>query len=412
MNRREFSLLSGSIAGAPLLPAMAAPAGKLRITRVHTVEVRGVTTGKGLVLPWAPQNKPLDSRDYVVTQMFTDQGIVGTTMDGEGVLPAGIGKEIQQRAEAYFIGKDPFEIEVHNAAFFQKQKSPPRVYYLELAMWDIIGKALGQPLYRLWGAASGKVKPYAATVHFNKTPQERAEDALKFYAQGFRAIKLRFHHMDPKDDLALAEAVMRAVAGKMDVMVDANMATIKPGDPPPAWDFKRAEYMAKALDEMGLYWLEEPLNRHAYDDLARIRKQLKKLHLAGGEGNVGLRDFSSMLSKGAYSYIQPDPVQSGPVSEVRKMAALAEAFGALFGPHHGKSGVGMMANLHMQCAVPNTGYLEYMHDPGFWSAEGFQAGFVQPYPVDQAGYVHAPSKPGLGIDWDKDFFRKHGLHFG
>ena len=412
MNRRKFGMIGGGLVAAPLLPALPAAAGKLRITRVQTVEVRNVPTGKGLVLPWAPQNKPLDSRDYVVTQFFTNQGVMGTTMDGEGVLPQGIGRDIQQRAEAYFIGKDPFEIEVHNAAFFQKQKGPPRVYYLELGLWDIIGKALGQPLYRLWGAASDKVKPYAATVHFLKTPQERGEDALKFYAQGFRAIKLRFHHVDPKDDLALAEAVVRAVGGKMDVMVDANMASAKPGDPPPVWDFDRALYMAKALDEMGLYWLEEPLSRYAYDDLARIRKQLRRLHLAGGEGNVGMRDFSQMFAKGAYSYTQPDPVQSGPVSEVRKIAAMADAFGILFGPHHGKSGVGMMANLHMQCAVPNSGYLEYMHDPGFWSAEGFQAGFVAPYPVDKSGYVHAPSKPGLGIDWDKEFCRKHGLQFG
>ena len=411
MNRRQFALTGGGLLSSPLFPAALAGTGKLTITRVQTTEVRGVSTGKGLVLPWAPKNKPLDSRDYVITQFFTNQGVVGTTMDGEGVLKEGIGKEIQQLAEAYFVGKDPFEIERHGTAFFQK-KYPVRVFYLELGLWDIIGKVLNQPLYRLWGAASDKVKPYAATVHFLKTPQERAEDALKFYEQGFRAIKIRFHSVDPKDDLKLAEAVIRAAAGKMDVMVDANMASSKPGDPPPVWDYAQALYMAQALDEMGLYWLEEPLNRYAYDDLARIRKQLKKIHLAGGEGNVGMKDFATMFAKGAYSYTQPDPVQSGTASEVHKIATMAEAFGILFGPHHGKSGVGMMANLHLQCAAPNSGYLEYMHDPGYWSAEGFQAGFVHPYPVDKTGYVHAPTGPGLGIDWDRVFFKKHSLHFG
>src|SRR3954452_15837544 len=143
MNRRQFGLAGAAAAAASsLLPAKPTGSGKLRITRVRTVEVRNVATGKGLVLPWAPQQKPLDSRDYVLTQFLTDQGIVGTTMDGEGVLPQGIGRDIQERAEAYFIGKDPFEIEVHNAAFFQKQKSPPRVFYLELGLWDIIGKAM------------------------------------------------------------------------------------------------------------------------------------------------------------------------------------------------------------------------------------------------------------------------------
>jgi L-alanine-DL-glutamate epimerase-like enolase superfamily enzyme len=245
MNRRQFALLGGGLAGAPLLPAMPAGTGKLRITRVNTVEVRNIEAGKGLVLPWAPNHKPLDTRDYVVTQFFTDQGIVGTTMDGDGTLREGIGREVQQRAEAYFVGKDPFEIEVHNAEFFQKQKAPVRLFFLELGLWDIIGKALGQHLYRLWGAATDKVQSYAATVHFNKTPQERAEDALKFYEQGFRAIKIRFHRVDPKDDLALAEAVLNAVRGKMNVMVDANMASSKPGDPPPVWGYERALFMAK-----------------------------------------------------------------------------------------------------------------------------------------------------------------------
>ena len=72
----------------------------------------------------------------------------------------------------------------------------------------------------------------------------------------------------------------------------------------------------------------------------------------------------------------------------------------------------MMASLHMQCAAPNSGYLEYMYDPGFWNPEGFQAGFAQPYPIDKAGYIHAPAAPGLGIEWDRKFFKQHGLEIG
>jgi L-alanine-DL-glutamate epimerase-like enolase superfamily enzyme len=406
MDRRQFGLMSAAALATPARPAgMKA----LRITGVRTVEVRGVLTGKGLVLPWDPKKIPQDTRDYVITQFFTDQGLIGATMDGDYQLPAGTGREVQQRAEAYFVGKDPFEIEVHNTQFFQKQKGPVRLFFLEVGLWDIIGKALGQPLYRLWGAASTKVKPYAATVHFNKTPQERAEDALRFYELGFRAIKLRLHHEDAQKDLGLAAAVVKAVGGKMDVMVDANQAGKRKGDPPPVWDFERALKMARALEEMGVYWLEEPLPRQAYDDLARLRRELKKMHLAGAEGNVGLKDFREILSRGAFSYIQPDPMVAGPVSVIRKIAAMAEAYGVLFGPHHGKSGVGMLANLHMQCAAPNSGYLEYMYDPGFWNPEGFQAGFAAPYPVDKSGFIHAPSTPGLGAEWDRRFFAKHGL---
>ena len=273
MKRRTF--LTSAVAGAALQP-VAKPAGlkSLRITGVKTVEVRDVLTGHGLVLPWDPKKIPQDTRDYVITQVFTDQGIVATTMDGDYKLRSGIAKEVQQRAESYFVGKDPFELEVHNRDFFQKQRAPVRLFFLEIALWDIIGKALQQPLYRLWGANSSKVKPYAATVHFNKTPEQRAEDALKFYELGFRAIKLRVHHVEPKEDLKLVEAVVRAVGGKMGVMVDANQAGKRPGDPPPVWDYRIALDMAKELEAMGVYWLEEPLNRRSLDDLARVRSQL------------------------------------------------------------------------------------------------------------------------------------------
>ena len=406
MRRRSFlSLPAAATAALPPAPA------NIRITRVHAVEVRDVPTGKGLVLPWDPKKTPQDTRDYVVAQFFTDQGLVGTTMDGEYKLPAGIAREVQRHAESYFIGKDPFEIDRHNSEFFQKRKSSVRLFFLEIGLWDVIGKALGMPLCRIWGAGTNRVKPYAATVHFNKTPEERAEDALKFYELGFRAIKLRLHHLEPRDDLKIAEVVVKAVGGKMDVMFDANQASSKPGDPPPVWDYDRALFMAKELEQLGIYWLEEPLNRAALDDLARVRHQLRKMHLAGAEGDVGLARFRDILAKGAFSYIQPDPVVSGPISVVRKIAAMAEGFGVKFGPHHGKSGVGMMASLHMQCAAPNSGYLEYMYDPGYWNAEGFQAGFVAPWPVDKQGYVYAPSKPGLGIEWDRRFFAKHGLSY-
>ena len=402
-------MIFGALAAACRGPERPRGARPLRITAVKTVEVRGVATGKGLVLPWDPKRTPLDARDYVVTQFLTDQGLVGTTIDGDYRLPEGIGAEVQRRAEAYFVGKDPFEIGRHQAEFFDKQQAPVRLYFLEIGLWDIVGKALGAPLYRLWGAAADKVRAYAATVHFDKTPEERAEDALKFRELGFRAIKLRLHHIEMKDDLRLAETVLRAVGDGMAVMVDANQAGKKPGDPPPVWDYRRASDMARALEEMGVYWLEEPLARGALEELARLRAELKRMHLAGGEGNRGLREFREILIKGAFSYIQPDPVVSGPISVVRKIAAMGEAFRVLFGPHHGKSGVGMMANLHMQCAAPNSGYLEYMYDPGYWNPEGFQVGFAAPYPVDNEGFVRAPQAPGLGIVWDPAFLKRHGL---
>lgn len=408
MTRRHFGL-AGLTAAAVVPPLRGAK--PLKITAIKAIEVRNVPTGKGLVLPWDPKKIPQDTRDYVIVQIFTDQGLVGTTMDGDYKLAPGIAREVQSRAESYFIGKDPFDVQLHDAEFFQKVKSSARLFFLDIALWDIIGKALGQPLYKIWGAHSHKVKPYAATVHFSKTAEERADDALRFYELGFRAIKLRLHKNTIEEDLEMPRKVIDAVRGKMDVMVDANQAGKRAADPPPVWDVARAKRTALALEEMGLYWLEEPLNRKDFDGLAKTRAVLKRMHLAGGEGNVGFADFARYCRENCYSYLQPDPVQSGSLTVVRKIAGMAEAFGIPFGPHHGKSGVGMLASLHMQCAAPNSGYLEYMYDPGFWNPEGFQAGFEAPYPVDKQGYVHAPQKPGLGAPWDRKFFAKHKLTF-
>ena len=148
ITRRE--LLAGGAAagsalwatGSPVVASAAAASGgpKVRITRVNTVEVREVPTGKGLVLPWDARKIPQDTRDYVITQFLTDQGVIGTTMDGDYKLPAGIARTVQERAQAYFVSKDPFDIETHNAEFFQKQKAPVRLFFLEVALWDIIGK--------------------------------------------------------------------------------------------------------------------------------------------------------------------------------------------------------------------------------------------------------------------------------
>ncbi len=402
------------------IPHRPANTGRMRITGIKTAMIRKVPTGGGLILPWDPKGIPQDTRDYVVVQFFTDAGLVGTTMDGDYTLPDDYGAEVDRKAQ-YFLGKDPFEIEVHNREFFEKEKHadytfglgkiPVRLFFLEIGLWDLIGKALDLPLYRLWGAARSKVQAYAATVHFGKSPEERAQDALAFHERGFKGIKLRLHHPDPREDIKLVQAVMDAVGDRMTVMTDANMAGTKAGDPPPAWSFETAQGMALELQDLGVHWLEEPLPLHDYEGLARIRAQLKTMYLAGGESNIGFAQFREFFRRGSLSYIQPDPVIAGPISMVRKVAAMAEAFGVKFGPHHGKSGVGMMVNLHMQCAAPNSGFIEYMYDPGYWNPTGFQAGFAEPFPIDAEGYMHAPALPGLGITWDRDFFRKHGLHF-
>ena len=108
------------------------------------------------------------------------------------------------------------------------------------------------------------------------------------------------HHQSPADDLVLAAAVRDAMGDKVAVMVDANQAGKRPGSPPPVWDYERAFAMARELEQLGVYWLEEPLNRNSLEDLARIRTGLTRMHLAGAEGDRGLPRFREILNREAF----------------------------------------------------------------------------------------------------------------
>jgi D-galactarolactone cycloisomerase len=129
--------------------------------------------------------------------------------------------------------------------------------------------------------------------------------------QGFRAVKLRFHHDDPRDDLRVVELVRAELGDRIDVIVDANQAGVEPGhEGHVTWGFRRALEVARELERLGALWLEEPLPRHDYDGLGRLRGKLTRLKLAGGEDNHGLHEFRLLLDRGCYDILQPDALLS------------------------------------------------------------------------------------------------------
>ena len=198
------------------------------------------------------------------------------------------------------MGKESFDLAIHNAQFFQKEKAPApvRLFFLEVALWDIIGKVTGQPLYKLWGAAADKVQPYASSGPF----LHDARGACRGRAQILRT-------RVPGDQPAPASSGPqgqpqagghREESGGQQDGGDGGRqyGQFEEGrSAAGVWDFETASMMARELEQIGLYWLEEPLNRYDYDDLAKIRRQLKRMHLAGGEGNVGLKDYRDMLGR-------------------------------------------------------------------------------------------------------------------
>ena len=270
---------------------------------------------------------------------------------------------------------------------------------VEIALWDIIGKACNQPLYKLWGPVSDTVTPYASQSRLG-TPKTRAEFAAQIKSDGWKAIKYRAHFAEMKDDIALVAETRKLVGDDFDIMVDANQATNWFLTPDVRWDFKRAVRTAKAYQDMNVYLLEEPQSRYDYEHLTELNNMVE-MPLAGGEGNRGIREFRDLLERGCYDIVQPEVLYEGP-TEIRKIAAIAEAMDKRISPHLADGRVGTVCNMHLIASLPNAGYLEIDHDLPLKAYSNGLAIFEDPPVLQKSGVFNLPQGAGLGITVNKD----------
>jgi len=364
----------------------------MRITRIDCTYLE-VPFGREWHPAWRP-NEPQRSRTYNIMRLETDEGIVG--------VHAGPSPDVVKTVSEYLVGKDPFAMKDH-VQFLRRIGGFHAGGSAENALWDIIGKACGQPLYKLFGGTREKFLAYASTTEVG-TPEQRAEDAVPYMERGYKAIKLRLHNLDPKDDIRLVEAVREAVGDSMEIMVDANQAHLVVPGPAPHWSLETATWVALELERLGVVWLEEPLSRYDFDNLSRLCDRVD-IPIAGGESLPDFDLFKLALDRGAYDIIQPDAATS--ISRQLRLQVLAEAFHKPLVPHAGPTSV--HANMHVM-AVSNsrTLYLEFIDDPPVFPAEHFfDLVAEEDVPrVDKDGYVHLTQKPGLGFDWNYEAVKK------
>ncbi len=347
---------------------------------------------------WDPN--PRKKFASTVVSVHTDEGITGY---GSGDLMTGF-----EGHEHLFIGQDPFAIERHAQIIDNIDFHYGRCWPLDLALWDLMGKAAGQPVYKLLGGRNDKILAYASTGEI-VTPEVRAERARLLLEQGFKAMKIRFHHQDVKDDIKVVEAVRKAVGDRLEIMVDANQGWKMPWDTEPAWDLKKAYQVAKELEQLGVFWLEEPLPGHDFRGLAKLREMTGGIRIAGGEMNRRLHDFREMNFLGSLDVYQPDVALTGGITQVKKIAEMVQANGAWFSPHTWTNGVGVMANLHLAAAVSLCPYLELPYDPPAWTPE--RRDFIQrnKLHIDADGYLNLPRTPGLGVELDLEAMERYAF---
>src|SRR4051794_10996535 len=193
--------------------------------------------------------KPRTSFDATIVRVTTDEGLVGV---GSGDTMSGFAGH-----ERFFIGEDPLAIERHYRILSNIQFHYGRCWPLDLALWDLAGKITGQPVWRLLGGRSTEVAAYASSATL-RDPAEQADAAERYVKRGFRGLKLRFHRGDWRDDIAALEAVRARIGDRLELMVDCNQGWRMSRDDEQPWSLKDALAVARELERLGVYWMEEP----------------------------------------------------------------------------------------------------------------------------------------------------------
>ena len=368
----------------------------LKVTKVETVRSKEPVP---LPVPWIaawtePSGKPVESLGFSFYKVYTDEGIVG------------IGPCTRHPDPSMLEGFDPFHVEefwLTQMSGKREGTSGNRASGLEVALWDIIGKAAGKPVYKLLGACRDKILVYAATSRLLKKEQH-VRQVQEIMDAGFKAVKLRLHRPDHRDDLAMVEAVREAVGDEMMILVDANQNNRSEGYK--YWSRGTSLRMAEKLDELNVYYLEEPLPRADVEGLKAIADSVDML-IAGGEHSPTIYDFKEHAIKGAYDILQPDVVMTGNIgiTGIRKVAIMADYFDRLVVPHVLSScqfPLAMAATLQAMATVENCPVVEYPYDPPILTVDTIQTTVKEPILVDDDGYVKIPDKPGIGMEIDEE----------
>ena len=338
-----------------------------------------------LRVAWDPI--PRTRQEATVVIVRTDEGLEG--------YASGDALPDRELLEQLLVGLDPLRTEVVREVCETVDFHHGRPWTVEVAVWDLVGKALDAPCWQLLGGRSERLLAYASSAEL-LSPEERVARIVALRDAGIRAVKLRFHHSDWRDDVAVVEAVRDAVGPELELMVDANQGWRMPGDLEPRWDVATAAQCARALEPLGVYWLEEPLRTDDVDGYRALRGRTD-LRLAAGEMVRSAHEARDLIVRGGVDVIQTDVVLSGGISGCRRVAALADLHGRAWSPHTWSNGYGLVANLHLALACSTCPFVEVPYDPPGLTAE--RRDWLLPRSVEIAadGTIMPPPGPGLGV---------------
>ena len=380
----------------------------MKITGIRAAGLRHGTPEGG----WANEIRPEDCVHTLIA-VYTDEGITGW---GSAFTNDALVRGALDVLEPLYIGENPLEPErvsekLHAHTFWMGRGGSitHAISGIDIAMWDILGKATGQPVGRLLGGRyRDRVRPYASLLMCE--PLALAEHLAEIRSQGFRAFKIGWgpfgRHSLARDGFALDEVTVRAAR---EAVGSASFLMVDAGASDAFWpqDYKWAVRTARMLADYDVYWFEEPLPPDNLHDYVLLRNA-SPLPIAGGEVLTRRQSFTPWLQQRAFDIVQPDATKVGGISQARRIAWMAEECGVRFIPHGWNTALGLAADLHLASANPNTDMVEYL------TGSPFIDDLVETrWQLDSEGMLAIPNGPGLGISLNMDAVEKHtGERFG
>ena len=347
---------------------------------------------------------------YVIVRVETDEGVTGigecSPMDAVQVVTA-----VKHSLAPLAVGLDPFDVEAlveRLAVGTYKVEGRLQMMALsgiEIACWDIKGKALGVPVYQLLGGAyRTRVRMYATMDR--DTPENMARHAERCLEAGYTAVKVKVatrQGFDARPDttLACARAVREAIGPDRDMLMDANSA----------WSPTNAVRMCQALEPFGVWHLEQPVPERDLDALVYVN-QRTTIPITFGEEDYSLWRFKDAIVRGACEVVQVDPIKTGGLLVCQKVAHLAEVFGKAVTPHNTSVHVGMAATLHLVAATPGArGPQECRLPPAVPGGPRSVPDelLAEPFALDRDGCLALPQKPGLGVELNPEIVERYGV---
>ena len=359
-------------------------------------------------------------RACLLVRIYTDEGIVGV---GEAAPYGGplISTEtvIRRELAPKLIGLDPMDVEYiwHRLFFDGYQHSRNGIFVcalsgVDMALWDIMGKALKQPIYKLLGGYRSRVKVYASGGFYGqgKSREELAAELKSYVQQGFDAVKMKvgrtFTPLTPRElsdgaeecaltfaeDLERVRVAREAVGDRIALMVDANAA----------WTYPDALQAGRVFDELNVYLFEEPLRTDDYEGSAQLASHLRT-RVAGYETECLLTNFTRLIEGRCVDLVQPDISWAGGFTECRKIAAVAEAHCMEVAPHAFSSGILLAASLQFSAGLSNGAMVEFD-----MTENGLRTGLLKEPFIPKEGYIELDEKKyGLGIELNENVIEQY-----